>query len=222
MRKIAHIGCALFGALFSFACAHAFADENLNEKFGPTWDCSYITYGLPLYDKCITCDLKTQDFIQTGPNDGQCRPKMHLRDRLKKTLDEPTKSETPATPAPTFNFPVYPDVGKKGGSKSTITCNTCKSATLPDPGVTRKISPPPGFHSSHDKPDKSTITTRDDGYDPSTDPNFQTNLKPPASSGSTDSEDAGDADDPDMGNEDEALSNLRSIKGILDSIGSHR
>jgi hypothetical protein len=49
--------------------------ENLNEKFGPSWTCNYITAGSPLFDVCKPCMDSGQDFFRTGSASGYCVPR---------------------------------------------------------------------------------------------------------------------------------------------------
>lgn len=61
-------GIILFLGLFS----HQSQAQNLNKKYGPSWDCSYITAGHPLYDDCKPCQNKGKEFWQDTENTGHC------------------------------------------------------------------------------------------------------------------------------------------------------
>jgi len=59
-------------AAFATLTSPAFA-EDLNLKYGPSWDCFSITAGTPLSYACAKCDMATQDFDDSGG--GHCIPK---------------------------------------------------------------------------------------------------------------------------------------------------
>lgn len=46
--------------------------ENLHQKFGPSWDCSYITAGMPIYDPCRACELRGMEFYRDSETTGHC------------------------------------------------------------------------------------------------------------------------------------------------------
>jgi len=49
--------------------------ENLHQKYGPSWDCGYITAGLPIYDYCKPCEDKGMEFFKDSDISGHCVPK---------------------------------------------------------------------------------------------------------------------------------------------------
>ncbi len=66
------LATALCGLLGKFEVARA---ENLNKLYGPSWDCSYMSFGEPIYEDCRKCDMATQDFWRDTPTSGHCVPK---------------------------------------------------------------------------------------------------------------------------------------------------
>ena len=87
-------------------CAGPAVAENLHRKFGPSWDCGYITAGLPYYDKCNSCEAEGKEFDQIG-NSGKCVPKAGLGNyeplkpkidkRLKDLEDDAADDESPGS-----------------------------------------------------------------------------------------------------------------------------
>src|SRR3989344_6845014 len=73
--------------------------ENLNEKFGPSWDCSYITAGMSIYDYCKPCQDKGMDFWRDTETTGHCVPKAGAAE------EEPS---APAPPPPKVVTPPSP------------------------------------------------------------------------------------------------------------------
>jgi len=69
--------------------------ENLNEKFGPSWDCSYITAGMSIYDYCKPCQDKGMDFWRDTETTGHCVPKAGAAE------------EEPSAPAPQKKYARY-------------------------------------------------------------------------------------------------------------------
>jgi|GEM_PF-3824262 len=64
---------AMVAALLVFTItANPARAENLNQKYGPSWDCSYITFGLPIYDTCKPCQDKGMDFWKDSDTTGHC------------------------------------------------------------------------------------------------------------------------------------------------------
>jgi hypothetical protein len=49
--------------------------ENLNQKYGPSWNCSYITAGDPLYEACRPREARNMDFYRDSPSTGHCVPR---------------------------------------------------------------------------------------------------------------------------------------------------
>src|SRR4051794_3988978 len=68
--------------------------ENLNEKFGPSWDCSYITFGQPLYNACKPCEDKGMDFWRDSETTGHCVPKPGQPPPKSPPAVQPTKKPT--------------------------------------------------------------------------------------------------------------------------------
>jgi hypothetical protein len=66
--------CALAVLLLTarFSSTHA---ENLNQKYGPSWHCSSITAGLPIYDACRRCEVRNMDFFRDSDSSGHCVPR---------------------------------------------------------------------------------------------------------------------------------------------------
>jgi uncharacterized membrane protein len=46
--------------------------ENLNEKYGPSWSCAYITIGMPLAAPCYVCEQQGMDFFRDSETTGHC------------------------------------------------------------------------------------------------------------------------------------------------------
>lgn len=77
--------------------------ENLNQKFGPEWNCSRIGQGRAELDAlrkaCLVCEQKRQDFFQTGAGTGNCVARTaSLRPSSEKPAKLPTSSSTAARP----------------------------------------------------------------------------------------------------------------------------
>lgn len=70
------LGAGLAAAIVVLS-PHAHA-ENLNKKWGPSWDCSYISLGAPgskldrLYKSCKRCEDADMDFYRTSDSSGRC------------------------------------------------------------------------------------------------------------------------------------------------------
>ena len=65
---LATAGAAIVCAL---AAAPA-AAEDLNEAYGPSWNCSYITAGMPIYDSCRVCERQGLHFFRDTEETGHC------------------------------------------------------------------------------------------------------------------------------------------------------
>lgn len=61
--------------------------QNLHRKYGPSWDCGYISYGLPYKDLCEQCEARGQEFEQIG-NSGRCVDKPNAIDAGRRSLRE--------------------------------------------------------------------------------------------------------------------------------------
>ena len=78
-------GVILVGNLFS---AQA---ENLNRKYGPSWNCSYISASLPgLNCDCKQCEDQGKQFDQTSNDAGRCVTK---GEQTKNTLQNLKKTK---------------------------------------------------------------------------------------------------------------------------------
>ena len=60
--------------------------EDLNEKFGDSWDCNSISAGLPLRDACLqaNCNFKRQHFWRDDADHGHCVNIANLKDEPAK------------------------------------------------------------------------------------------------------------------------------------------
>ncbi|MCJ9705644.1 MULTISPECIES: hypothetical protein [unclassified Bradyrhizobium] len=64
-------------------CTFPAQAETLQKKFGPGWNCSYISVELDkLYDKCMQCESQGEDVAQVEWNKGECRNRLSLRENL--------------------------------------------------------------------------------------------------------------------------------------------
>lgn len=82
------------------ACALAAgpaAAEDLNEAYGPSWNCSYITAGLPIYDSCRICEQQGLHFFRDTPDSGHCVPGT---ESAEETPAPPPKKLKPLHPHP--------------------------------------------------------------------------------------------------------------------------
>ena len=71
IRGILILLCAVVGMAFTGSVRA----ENLNQKYGPSWDCSYITVGMPIYDACKPCQDQKLDFFRDTDTTGHCVPR---------------------------------------------------------------------------------------------------------------------------------------------------
>jgi hypothetical protein len=62
MQQLARTSIFFVVLLYAFAAN----SENLHRKHGPTWDCSYITTGLPYKDACLACEAQGKQFDRRG------------------------------------------------------------------------------------------------------------------------------------------------------------
>ncbi|WP_298244227.1 hypothetical protein [uncultured Bradyrhizobium sp.] len=68
--------------------------ETLQKKFGPSWNCSYISVELQgLYNKCMECDAHKQHVVRTGYDSGECIDKASLRENLTTRPDYESPQE---------------------------------------------------------------------------------------------------------------------------------
>lgn len=68
--------------------------ETLQKKFGPGWNCSYISIELQdLYIQCVNCEKGGQNIVQTGWNSGKCVDKLSLRENLTTRPDYESPQE---------------------------------------------------------------------------------------------------------------------------------
>ena len=80
-------GVILVGNLFS---AQA---ENLNRKYGPSWNCIYISASLPgLNRDCKQCEDQGKQFDQTSNDAGRCVTRDSLRESPEPEEDEMEKT----------------------------------------------------------------------------------------------------------------------------------
>lgn len=77
--------------------------ENLNEKYGPSWNCKYISLtpasSYTLWKACEPCMNKDEDFFQTGESTGYCIPKAGSAEEQPQEAAPPTPPPAP-TPKP--------------------------------------------------------------------------------------------------------------------------
>ncbi|PDT89572.1 hypothetical protein CO669_15765 [Bradyrhizobium sp. Y36] len=75
-------------------CNCAARAETLQKKFGPSWNCSYISVELQgLYNKCMECDAAKQHVVRTGYDSGECIDKASLRENLTTRPDYESPQE---------------------------------------------------------------------------------------------------------------------------------
>ncbi|MCS3763445.1 hypothetical protein [Bradyrhizobium centrosematis] len=68
--------------------------ETLQKKFGPGWNCSYISVELQgLYKKCMDCDREGKYVARTGYDEGECIHKNSLRENLTTRPDYESPQE---------------------------------------------------------------------------------------------------------------------------------
>ncbi|QOZ74377.1 hypothetical protein XH83_02250 [Bradyrhizobium sp. CCBAU 53351] len=68
--------------------------ETLQKKYGPGWNCSYISFDLyELYKKCMDCDKGGEDVAEIGWNQGQCVSRLSLRENLVTRPDYESPQE---------------------------------------------------------------------------------------------------------------------------------
>ncbi|GMO43127.1 hypothetical protein [Bradyrhizobium sp. TM233] len=68
--------------------------ETLQKKFGPSWNCSYISVELQgLYNKCMECEKHGQHIAQDGWDSGVCIDKASLRENLTTRPDYESPQE---------------------------------------------------------------------------------------------------------------------------------
>ena len=100
MRWHSYFGSLLFlGALCLVATGAPSHGQNLNQKFGASWDCSYITAGSPIYDACRKCEVQNLDFFKDSATDGHCVPRSSASARPPDAV--PAYTDT--TPPPRQN-----------------------------------------------------------------------------------------------------------------------
>ncbi|MBN8988846.1 MAG: hypothetical protein J0H42_11415 [Rhizobiales bacterium] len=82
---------AIFALGITNCPAHA---ETLQKKFGPGWNCSYISVELQnLYKKCMECEKHGQHVAQDGWDHGVCIDKLSLRENLTTRPDYESPQE---------------------------------------------------------------------------------------------------------------------------------
>lgn len=88
----------IVAAIAAGTIASTAAAENLHQKYGPSWDCGYISYGLPYKEACEACEAEGKEFNQVG-NGGHCVAKPGIEDRrsLRDAMQQ-HHYETPAEP----------------------------------------------------------------------------------------------------------------------------
>jgi hypothetical protein len=76
---------ALLGLLLSAVYDVAARAENLHKKYGPSWNCSFITLGQPQIPACESCEAQNMDFDWDGGAGGQCIPRAGIDSRARAT-----------------------------------------------------------------------------------------------------------------------------------------
>lgn len=90
---VAAAAVAPVGLLFSSTASA----ENLHQKYGPSWDCSYISVGQPYYPVCKSCEARGMEFFRQG-NSGYCVPKAGARQAAPTPQYTSPRYSPPRTP----------------------------------------------------------------------------------------------------------------------------
>ncbi|PIT04266.1 hypothetical protein TSA1_28545 [Bradyrhizobium nitroreducens] len=75
-------------------CNYPAQAETLQKKFGPSWNCSYISVELQgLYNKCMECESRGEHVARDGYDSGVCINKLSLRENLTTRPDYESPQE---------------------------------------------------------------------------------------------------------------------------------